>query len=111
MPVVSTKPNPDDPPPIPVSPHLLTGWFGVMSVGGLAFGLFADRPLFGKGILAHPLVMLFAMAGAGLLILKFLHGEPMRKLISPVSVIAGCIIAVVCYFIGRWFGVSLAAVP
>lgn len=96
MPVVTTKPNPDDPPPIPVSPHLLTGWFSLMSVGGLAFGLFADRPLFGKGILAHPLVMLFAMAGAGLLILKFLHGEPMQKLISPVSVVAGCIIAVAC---------------
>ena len=111
MPVVTTKRNPEDPPPLPVSPHLLTGWFGLMSVGGLASGLFADRPLFGRGLLAHPLVMLFAIAGAGLLILKFLHREPMRKLISPVSVIAGCVIAVACYFTGRWFGVSLAAVP
>ena len=103
--------SPDSPPPVPVSPHLLTGWFGLMSVGGLGFGLFADEQPFGSGVLAHPLVILFALAAAALLTLRFLHARPLTEMISTPVIALGCIIGVVCFFVGHWFGVNLMALP
>ena len=41
--VVPIKPDPkppDHPPPVPVSPHLLTWWFGLMALGGVGFNDF-----------------------------------------------------------------------
>lgn len=109
------EPSPDGPPPLPVSPHLLTAWYGLMSVGSLALGLFAERPSLAKGLfshtLGHPLVVFFALVAAGLMMLKFLHQQPMRNLVSPVNLVAGFLIAVACYFMGEWFGSSLSAIP
>jgi hypothetical protein len=108
----SVKPeHPDGPPPVPVSPHLLTWWFGVMAVGGLGFGTYADQRPFGNGVLAHPLVVFFAFVGAGLLTLRFLHTKPLVQLISAQSLAAGFVIAIACFFIGNWFGVNLIHMP
>jgi hypothetical protein len=108
----SVKPErPDGPPPVPVSPHLLTLWFGIMAAGGLGFGAYADQRPFGTGVLAHPLVVLFAFAAAGLLTLRSLHTKPLLQLISAQSLAAGAVIGIGCFFIGKWFGVSLIHTP
>jgi hypothetical protein len=108
----SVKPErPDGPPPVPVSQHLLTWWFGIVAVGGLGFGAYADQRPFGNGVLAHPLVVLFAFAAAGLLTLRFLHAKPLLQLISAPSLAAGAVIGIACFFIGKWFGVNLIHMP
>jgi len=102
------KPDrPDGPPPVPASPHLLTWWFGLMALGGVGFGLYAQERPFGSGVLAHPLVVFFALVAAGLLTLHFLHARPVSQLISWPSLAAGIAIGIACFFIGSWFGVSL----
>jgi hypothetical protein len=103
-------PGRQDGPP-PVSPHLLTWWFGLMVIGGVAFGLDADEHPFGRGVLAHPLVVFAACVLAGLLTLRFLHARPVMQLISARSLAAGAVIGAACFFLGRWFGVSLMHMP
>jgi hypothetical protein len=110
MPVVPTKPpSPDEPPPLPVSPHLLTGWFSVMAVGGLALGVIDRQPL--ANVVFSHLSMFFAVTAAGALMLKLVHGRPLREVISPISLASGYVLAIACYFIGGWFAVNLTAVP
>jgi len=101
----------DGAPPVPVSPHLLTWWFGVMAVGGLGFGAYADQRPFGNGVLAHPLVIFFAFVAAGLMTLSFLHARPVLRLISVRCLAAGAIIGIACFFIGSWFGSNLIRMP
>ncbi|HKD26049.1 MAG TPA: hypothetical protein VKC66_09040 [Xanthobacteraceae bacterium] len=111
-PVPPVKPEPPDgPPPVPVSPHLLTWWFGLMAAGGVGFGVYADERPFGNGVLADPLVVFFACAVAGLMTLRFLHARPVLQLISALSLAAGAVIGITCFFIGKWFGVSLIHMP
>jgi hypothetical protein len=99
------------PPPVPVSPHLLTWWFGLMAAGGLGFGAYAAERPFGNGVLAYPLVVFFAIVAAGLMTLRFLHVQPLLKLISAQSLAAGAAIGVACFFIGSWFGSNLIHMP
>ena len=103
--------RPDGPPPVPVSPHLLTWWFGLMAAGGVGFGLYADERPFGNGVLAHPLVVFFAFVAAGLLTLRFLHARPLLQLISARGLAAGAVIGIACFFLGTWFGVNLVHMP
>ncbi len=105
--------RPDGPPPVPVSvsPHLLTWWFGLVAAGGMGFGLYADERPFGNGVLAHPLVVFFACAVAGLLTLRFLHARPVLQLISARCLAAAAVIGIACFFIGNWFGVNLINMP
>jgi hypothetical protein len=105
-----TTPAPDGRPP-PVSPHLLTWWFGVMAIGGVGFGIYADEHPFGRGALAHPLVVFAAAVLAGLLTLRFLNERPLLRLISARSLAAGAVIGVACFALGRWFGVNLMHLP
>ena len=108
----SVKPErPEGPPPVPVSPHLLTWWFGALAVGGLGSGAYADQRPFGNGLLAHPLVVLFAFVAAGLLTLRFLHDKPLLQLISAQRLAVGAVIGIACFFIGKWFGVNLIHMP
>lgn len=101
----------DGPPPVPVSPHLLTWWFGLMATGGVGFGFYADGRPFGNGVLGHPLVVFFAFVLAGLLTLRFLHARPVLQLISARCLAAGAIIGIACFFTGNWFGVNLINMP
>ena len=96
---------------VPVSPHLLTWWFGLMATGGVGFGLYADERPFGSGVLAHPLVIFAACVLAGLMTLRFLHARTVLQLISARSLAAGAVIAIACFFLGRWFGASLMHMP
>jgi hypothetical protein len=97
--------------PPSVSPHLLTWWFGLMAIGGVAFGLDADGNPFGRGALAHPLVVFAACVLAGLLTLRFLYARPLMQLISALSLAAGAVIGAACFFLGKWFGASLMHMP
>jgi hypothetical protein len=108
---VSNQPEPDEPPPLAVPPHLLTWWFAVMSVGGIVVGVFGDQFQVGKSVLGHPLVIFFAVVAGSLLTLAFIYQKPLQKLISPASLVIGCLIGLACYFLGGWFGASLAAIP
>lgn len=111
-PVDPVKPERHDgPAPVPVSPHLLTWWFGLMAVGGLGFGAYADERLFGNGVLAHPLVVFFAVVAAGLMTLRFLHERPLLQLISAPRLAAGAVIGIACFFVGNWFGSNLIHMP
>jgi len=105
------KPEHPNGPPVPVSPHLLTWWFGLMAAGGVGFGLYADERPFGNGVIAHPLVVFFAFVAAGLLTLRFLHARPVLQLLSARGLAAGAVIGVACFFIGKWFGVNLINMP
>jgi hypothetical protein len=96
---------------VPVSPHLLTWWFGLMAAGGVGFGLHADDRPFGNGVLAHPLVVLALFVLAGLTTLRFLHARPVLQLISARCLAAGATIAVACFFLGGWFGANLIHMP
>jgi hypothetical protein len=107
----SPKSPPDGPPPIAVSPHILTWWFAAMAIGGVGFGLVADKRPFGPGIVAYPLVVFFACVAAILLTLRFIYAKPLREVISIPSLVAGFVIAAVCFAIGDWFGVSLMRMP
>jgi hypothetical protein len=107
-PVGTDSPDGAAPAPVPTSRHLLTAWFGLVAIGGVAFGLFAHEQPFGRGGLAHPLVVFFAAILAGLLILRFLSTRPLAELISRWYVGAGIGIGVVCFYLGNWFGINLA---
>jgi hypothetical protein len=102
---------PDHPPPVPVSAHILTWWFGLMAVGGVAFGLYAEERPFGNAVLAYPLVVFFAAVAAGLLTLRFLHGRPVPEIISERNLAIGCAIGIACFLLGNWFGVNLTRMP
>jgi hypothetical protein len=110
LPIDPAKPDPPEG-PAPVSPHLLTWWFGLMATGGVAFGLYADEHPFGRGVLAHPLAVLAACAVAGLMTLRFLHARPVLQLISARCLAAGAVIAMACFFLGKWFGATLMHMP
>src|ERR1700719_2373908 len=102
------KPKPPDhPPPVVVSPRLLTWWFGLMALGGVAFGLYAEERPFGNGVLAYPLVVFFACVAVRLLTLRVLRARPVPELISERYLAIGVGIGIACFFIGNWFGVSL----
>jgi hypothetical protein len=98
-------------PPIAVSPHLLTWWFGLMAVGGMGFGLYAERRPFGPGIIAYPPVIFFVFTTMGLVTLSFVHQRPLTKLISVRCLVAGGVIAIACFLLGTWFGASLMGAP
>jgi hypothetical protein len=102
---------PDHPPPVPVSPRLLTWWFGLMALGGVAFGLYAEQRPFGDGVLAYPLIVFFVFVAAGLLTLRFLHARPVPELISERYLAVGIGIGIACFVIGNWFGVNLINLP
>jgi hypothetical protein len=90
-----------------VSPHLLTWWFGVMAIGGMGSGLYADAQPFGDGVLAHPLAALAAGVLAGLMTLRLLYARPLLQVISVRCLAAGAVIAAMCFLLGRWFSATL----
>ena len=62
-------------------------------------------------MLAHPLVVFLACVAAGLLTLRFLQPKPLLHVISAQVLAAGGVIGIACFFIGKWFGVSLIHMP
>jgi len=65
------------------SPRARVVWYGLMAISGFGFGLLAERRPFGEGILFHPLVVFFALAGLGLLALRMALARPVPVVYPP----------------------------
>jgi len=90
----------------PVS-RALTWWFGLTVLGGLAFGLFADRRPFGDDVLAHPLSVFFIVVGAGLLALRAIAARPVPEIIPDRMLIFGCFAGLAAFLAGNFVGSHL----
>jgi hypothetical protein len=84
-----------------------TLWLGLMALGGLVFGLAAERRPFGEGIFAHPLVAFFILVGLGLLALRVALARPVPDVISERMLLLGCFAGVGMFLIGNWFAVHV----
>jgi drug/metabolite transporter (DMT)-like permease len=93
--------EPGKSPRTPVSGRILTWWFGLMSVAGMAFGANADD------ILEHPLVILFGVVGAALLALRVALRRPVPEIIPDRLLLAGCLVGLAAFLIGNWLAVNL----
>lgn len=91
----------------PNAGRILTWWFGAMSICGLLFGSLSERRPFGNDVLAHPLIVFFALVGVALLVLRFSLRRPIPELISDRMLLVGCGIGIVAFLIGNWFGTHL----
>ena len=89
------------------SRRALTWWFGLMLLGGLAFGLNANRRPFGNDMLAHPLVVFFALVAVGLLLLRTGLRRPVPEILPERILIVGCIVGVIAYLAGNWFAAKI----
>jgi hypothetical protein len=89
------------------SSRALTWWFGLMVLGGLAFGLFADRRPFGDDVLAHPLSVFFVLVGAGLLALRVIAARPVPEIIPDRMLLFGCFAGLAAFLVGNFFGSHL----
>jgi predicted cobalt transporter CbtA len=90
------------------SRRALTWWFGLMALGGFAFGLNAERRPFGDDILAHPLIVFFLIVGAGLLALRAVLRRPVPEVLPERILMAGCIAGLVTFLAGNWIVALLA---
>jgi hypothetical protein len=77
-------------------------WYGLMVAGGLGFGLLGERRPFGQDMLAHPLVVYFALAAFGLLVLRAVLARPVPEVISERALLSGCLFGVVAFLAGNW---------
>jgi hypothetical protein len=84
-------------------------WYGLMAVGGFAFGLFADKRPLGAGVLLHPLVLFFILVGAALLVVRIVSTRPVPELISDRALMFGCCVGLGMFLIGNFFAVHVLA--
>ena len=101
--------NPSTPPTGANAGRILTWWFGAMSAAGLAFGSLAEQRPFGNDVLAHPLVIFFAIVAGALLILRLVSRRPAPALIGDRMLLVGCGVGLIAFLIGNWFGTHLGA--
>ncbi len=101
-----SRPNGRD---APGRSRILTWWFGLTALGGLAFGLFAEERPFGTGVLSHPAIVLFAAIAAGLLVLRTAAAQPVQEIIPDRALVVGCFVAAAAFLLGNLAGVHLAS--
>jgi cytochrome b561 len=91
--------------------RILTWWYALMIAGGFLFGLLGDRRPFGQDMLAHPLIVFFAIAAAALLVLRIALTRPVPELIPERPLIAGCLLGAGAFLAGNFIAtrVLLAA--
>ena len=104
---MSDRPGASDKSRAPVSRRVPTWWFGLMGLGGLAFGLVAERRPFGEDVLAHPLVVYFVVVVAALLVLRIALARPVPDVIPERTLLVGCVIGAAAFLVGNWLGVHL----
>jgi hypothetical protein len=77
-----------------------------MALGGLGFGLLGDRRPFGSDLLAHPLVVFFAIVAAALLVLRLARARPVPELIPERALLVGCCIGAGAFLVGNWVAIA-----
>jgi hypothetical protein len=84
-----------------------TWWLGLMALGGLGFGLVAERRPFGDGVLAHPLVAFFILVGLALLALRVVLARPVPEVIPERMLLVGCVVGLAGFLIGNFAAVRV----
>ena len=83
-------------------PRVQAYWYGAMVTGGLAFGLIGERRPLGDDLFAHPLILFFAAAMAGLLIMRVALARPVPEVIPERPLILGCFAGLAAFLAGNW---------
>jgi len=78
-----------------------------MGISGFGFGLLAERRPFGEGILVHPLVVFFALAGVGLLALRMALARPVPDVIPNRMLMLGCVLGLATFLAGNFVAARL----
>ena len=84
-------------------------WYGLMLAGGLGFGLIGERRPFGRDILAHPLIVYFAAAAGGLLVLRVVLGRPVPEVIPERTLVFGCLVGAAAFLAGNFISAYVFA--
>ncbi len=79
-----------------------------MALGGMAFGLFAERRPFGDDLLAHPLAVFFMLVAAALLALRLVLRRPVPEILSERVLVAGCLVGAAAFLAGNFIDTHLA---
>lgn len=91
-------------------PRALTYWYGLMTLGGFAFGLIGERRPLGGDVLAHPLVLFFIVVGLALLLLRAALSRPVPEVIPERALVFGCFAGLGSFLVGNWFAAHLFAI-
>jgi uncharacterized membrane protein YedE/YeeE len=91
--------------------RLQAWWYGLMLAGGLGFGLIGERRPFGQDMLAHPLVVYFALAAASLLVLRAVLARPVPEVIPERTLVSGCLLGVAAFLAGNFINTYVLAGP
>src|ERR1043165_116398 len=83
------------------------GWLAIAALGGMVFGLIAERRPFGEGFFAHPLVAFFILVGLGLIVLRVAAARPVPEIIPERALLLGCFAGLAMFLIGNWIAVHL----
>jgi hypothetical protein len=78
-----------------------------MGLVGFGFGVFGDRRPFGDGILVHPLVLFFGLAGLCLLALRMALARPVPQVIPDRALTLGCVLGLATFLAGNFVAVRL----
>jgi hypothetical protein len=84
-------------------------WYGLVMIGGLGFGLIGERRPFGNDMLAHPLVVYFAVVALGLLILRLVLSRPVPEVIPERVLVAGCLSGAAAFLVGNFISAHMIA--
>jgi hypothetical protein len=88
---------------------LRIGWYGLVMAVGLGFGLIGERRPFGNDILAHPLVVYFAIVALGLLILRVVLARPVPEVIPERVLVAGGLSGTAAFLMGNFISAHMMA--
>jgi hypothetical protein len=80
----------------------VAGWYGVIAIVGLGFGLLGERRPFGEDVLAHPLIIFFLAVAVGLLVLRFVGGRPVPEIIPERALARGCALGLATFLVGNF---------
>jgi nucleoside phosphorylase len=76
-----------------------------MALGGLAFGLNAERRPFGDDVLAHPLIIFFVLVAVGLLLMRVVTQRMIQEVLPERILLFGCAAGIAAFLAGNWLGV------
>src|SRR5687767_11280248 len=98
-----------EPSPRPAPPRIQFYWYGAMLAAGFAFGLLGERRPFGGDLFAHPVVLFFMTAIAGLLVLRAVLQRPVPEVIPERVLVIGCLLGVGSFLGGNWVAAHVLA--